>query len=180
MCCIPAVQFSFKHLKSNLSFSGHQTISKCQWWISIWDAWQSGVLLMYHIPLFLIWSLLRFWVCCCSVPLCETIADLQREGEEAWARWEPIWTDPTSCQLSPQWLGTLPTHQQPSKGACPPAHPKWAASSMSPSPHYWQKKRQKQGAPQSSSHPKAPRQKPPIHSALRKFNKANLVVILQI
>lgn len=71
---------------------------------------------------------------------CVRLADLQREGEEAWARWEPIWTDPTSCQLSPQWLGTLPTHQQPSKGACPPAHPKWAASSMSPSPHYWQKR----------------------------------------
>lgn len=64
-----------------------------------------------------------------------------REGWEvgARARWDPIWTDPASCQLSPQWLRTLPTHQQPSKGACPPAHPECSASSISPLPHYWQK-----------------------------------------
>lgn len=37
-------------MKSNLSISGHQTNSKCQWWISVWDAGQSGILLMYQTP----------------------------------------------------------------------------------------------------------------------------------
>lgn len=58
-------------------------------------------------------------------------AGWQRWGwgrEVARARWDPIWSDHMSCQVSPQWLGLLSTYQKPSKGACPSAHPKWTAS----------------------------------------------------
>lgn len=128
VCCRPAVQFSIRHLKSNLSIFGHQTNSKCQWWISLWDARQSGILLMYQTPLIFIWCDLRWRVCCWWASLCaRKLVSQRRKRGKARARWDPIWTDPTSCQLSPQWLRTLPTHQQPSKGACPPAHPEWAA-----------------------------------------------------
>lgn len=73
--------------------------------------------------------------------VCIVGAGLQRGwgGGQERARWDPIWTDLASCQLSPQWLGTQRSHQKPSKGACPLAHPEWAASSASPLPHYWQK-----------------------------------------
>lgn len=40
----------------------------------------------------------------------------------------PIWTDLVSCQLSPRWLETLLDYRQPSKDACPPAPPEWAAA----------------------------------------------------
>lgn len=153
-CLTPAGQSSLRHLKSNLSLSGHQTNSKCQWWISFWVAWQSGILLMYQTPLIFIWCDRKWRACCWSIPLCAGNLVCRGRGM-ARARWDPIWTDPASCQLSPQWLGMLPTHQQPSKGACPPAHPEWAARSMSPSPHYWQKEA-KAGTTQSFNHPQVP------------------------
>lgn len=47
-------------------------------------------------------------------------------------RWDPIWTDLLSCQLSPRWLETLLVYRQPSKDACPPLRPEQAATPMSP------------------------------------------------
>lgn len=52
-----------------------------------------------------------------------------REGDD---RWDPIWTDLLSCQLSPRWLETLLVYRQPSKDACPPLQTEQAASPMSP------------------------------------------------
>lgn len=82
VCCTPAAQFSVRHLKSNLSISGHQTNSKCQWWMSLWDAWQSGKLLKSQTPLIFIWCDLRWRVCCWSVLLCagKLVCRVGRDG----------------------------------------------------------------------------------------------------
>lgn len=85
-----------------------------------------------------IWCHFRWRVCCWSLPFSEWSRSVERQQTRA--RWDPICTSPTSSQSSPQWLRTLSTHQQPSKGACPPAHPELVASLKSPSPYYWQKK----------------------------------------
>lgn len=136
VCWNPAVQFSIRHLKSNLSISGHQTNSKCQWWISLRDAWQSGILLMYQTPLIFILCDLR-WRVCCYCPIVCREAGLQR-GWRQGPDETPSGRTPHPANSHPSGSGCSPlisSHQRV------PAHqPPWVGcSSMSPSPNYWQK-----------------------------------------
>lgn len=148
-CTPPVVQLGFRYLKSNLSSSGHQTIPKCQWWISLWVALTIRG---------------TFW---CSRILSSPFYSLMREGEsererKRWEeegqfmvrpRWDPIWTDPHILPtLTPSGSGRSPLisrHQRvPAHQRTPCGLPaQWVPGLIT------DKKTRKQGATQSFSHP---------------------------
>lgn len=120
----PAVQLGFRYLKSNLSISGHQTIPKCQWRISLWLA-----------------PTIRdtFW---CPRTLSSSFRSdrRQREWEAGWERGRerkvggggssrrgpdetPSGRTPTSCQLSPPVARDAPHSSAAIKGCLPTSAP---------------------------------------------------------
>lgn len=137
VCCTPAVQFGLTHLKSNLSsLAIRKVLNVRDGSLSELPGNQGYFWCTRHLSSS--FGVIGDGERCWPIPLCPGSWSAE-EGVLARARWDPIWTDPTSCQLSPQWLGMLPARQQPSKGACPPVRHEWAARSTNPSLHYWGK-----------------------------------------
>lgn len=118
------------HCRPNLSISDHQTNSKCQWWISLGDSWQSGTRLMCRTPLIFICCDLGREVCRWSVPLCEGSREsCERRGPDE----TPSGRTPHPANSHPSGSGRfplisshqwVPAHQHTLRGLpAPPAPP---------------------------------------------------------
>lgn len=136
---------------------------------------------MYQAPLIFIWSDLRWRVCCWSVPLCEGSQSLEGRGRQgpdetpSGQTLHPANSHPSGSGRSPLINShqRVLAHQHTLSGLPARRVPRLITD----------KKRQKQGAPQSFNLPQIPRYRPLYErwlSSLWKCTVGKLDVLLQI